>query len=168
TLVPGRSRAAPNRMGTKTMRRRYHRLRVLGSASSRDMRPSPRLHQMLRGVIGNSHDRKHGIESAISHVNAAVYDIEIVDVVNAAILVDHGSSGIVPHAAGAGLMLPPAEALPGEEVERRGRAGFFEPCSSFLRKKLRHDHVVGVPVSGKAPDRNPPVVFDFRIDLNSG
>src|SRR5579862_308674 len=75
----------------------------------RGMSALPRFHQIVGRIVGDRHDRQRGIEASIGDVNAAVHDKQILHVVHAAILVDDGRLRIVSHAAGASLMLAPAQ-----------------------------------------------------------
>jgi len=50
---------------------------------------------MFERLIGDRHDREHGIESAIRDMNAAIDCVNIVDVVNSAVFVHDGNLGII-------------------------------------------------------------------------
>src|ERR1017187_7862527 len=76
--------------------------------------PLPRLHDALRGAVRRRHDGERRVEPTVGHVHAAIDHVEIVEIVDAAVLVHYTRPRVVTHAARARLMLPSASALPGE------------------------------------------------------
>src|SRR5690242_157546 len=58
---------------------------------------------------GERHNRQHRIEATVCYMERPIYDEQIVVIVNASPFVRNGTIRIVAHAAGAGLMLSPAQ-----------------------------------------------------------
>lgn len=63
---------------------------------------------MVGNPIGQGHDRQGWIEPAIGDMQTGVGDKQVFYLMNLAITVRDGGFGVVAHAAGAGLVLPPA------------------------------------------------------------
>src|ERR1035441_5512325 len=89
----------------------------------------PRSNEIVGGVISDRHDGEDRIESAVGDMDAAVDDIEVVNVMDATVFVDDGSLRVVAHPARAGLVLAATGAVTRSPVEGdgRGSAGFLQP-----------------------------------------
>ena len=104
---------------------------------------------MSSGAVGVGENGEHRIEAAIGDVDAAVNHVEIFGIVDAAPGIDDGSFGIIAHAAGAGLMLPAADAIAGEIAPSLDGAGFLEPSLRSCGHDAGNFQSVRVLVTGE-------------------
>src|SRR5579871_4878856 len=115
-----------------------------------------------RGPIGNGLYGQRRIEPSVVHVDAPVYNIDIVQVVNAAIAVHHGCFGIVSHAACAGLVLPSANTRAGYESPGEFRACCLQPLLAFFGDESSYFQVVRMTAPTNPQARNTPMILQIR------
>ena len=126
----------------------------------------PGLDQQVRGPEGVREDGQHGVEAAVRDVDARVDHEDVRHVVDAAARVHDRRLRVVPHAAGARLVLVAGDPAPGPALVGEDRAGLLEPGLRPLRLAVADLDRVGVLVAGDAQDRGSPVVLHLRVELD--
>ena len=81
------------------------------------------------GAIGDGHDGEDRIEAAVGDVDAAIDTKRLSMPCTWQCGIDHGSFGIVAHAAGAGLVLAAAQAFAGQFGPGSAGAGFLSQAA---------------------------------------
>ena len=119
-----------------------------------------------RCVVGDGHDGEHRIESAVGHVHAAVDHEDVVDIVQLAVAVHHGTVRIVAHAARAGLVLAGGDAfgMPAMSDGIDG-AGLLEPRFGAFRLHVADLEGVRMHVAFEARHRKSPLVAHLRVEV---
>lgn len=128
----------------------------------------PGFHQMTADAVGESQNRQHGVEAAVGDVQRAVGDIQIVVTMDAAPGIGDRGLRIMPHAAGAGLMLPAAEELAGRMAMNPLGAAGTQPFFTPRPHEVVCTHGFAMGRAGQTGDGQAPLVADVGIYRDAG